>query len=124
MHPHFTILYVSDVAKSSAFYAKYLERPIAESSPGFAVIPLSESSLLGLWKRDNVKPEVNADAASGAMELAVPVDSDALVDSTFAKWQAQGVRMVQAPIKMDFGYTFTALDDDGHRLRVWHPSMP
>jgi hypothetical protein len=28
---------------------------------------------------------------------------------------------VQSPIAMDFGFTFTAVDPDGHRLRVFAP---
>jgi predicted enzyme related to lactoylglutathione lyase len=34
-----------------------------------------------------------------------------------------GVAIAQKPVEMDFGYTFTALDPDGHRLRVFAPGQ-
>ena len=34
-----------------------------------------------------------------------------------------GLRIIQEPTKMDFGFTFTAADPDGHRLRVFNPSQ-
>ena len=39
------------------------------------------------------------------------------------EWQAKGLRIVQGPTEMDFGYTFVALDPDGQRLRVFAPSQ-
>jgi catechol 2,3-dioxygenase-like lactoylglutathione lyase family enzyme len=35
----FVLLYVEDVARSAAFYANLLQKPVVESSPGFAMIP-------------------------------------------------------------------------------------
>jgi hypothetical protein len=34
-----------------------------------------------------------------------------------------GLRIIQEPVKMDFGFTFTAADPDGHRLRVFAPAQ-
>ena len=34
-------------------------------------------------------------------------------------WAKLGLKILQEPTKMDFGYTFTAADPDGHRLRVF-----
>lgn len=34
----------------------------------------------------------------------------------------RGLPMLQTPTTMDFGYTFTATDPDGHRLRVFSPA--
>ena len=39
-------------------------------------------------------------------------------------WSQRGLRIAQAPVGMDFGHTFVALDPDGHRLRVFAPSGP
>ena len=33
----------------------------------------------------------------------------------------RGVKIAQAPTRMDFGYTFLGLDPDGHRVRVFAP---
>jgi hypothetical protein len=46
------------------------------------------------------------------------------VRSAHADWIACGLRIVQEPVDLDFGYTFTALDPDGHRLRVFAPRQP
>ena len=75
--------------------------------------------MLGLWRRDGVKP---AATPAGGAEIAFPVDSQAEVDAAFAEWSGRGVKIVQPPTKMDFGYTFVGLDPDGQRLRVFAPS--
>jgi hypothetical protein len=31
------------------------------------------------------------------------------------------ITVVQGPLHMSFGYTFTVIDPDGHRLRVFCP---
>ncbi|MEO5806541.1 VOC family protein [Devosia sp.] len=116
----YTILYVADPLKSAAFYAKLFEREAVEASPGFALFVLDGGSKLGLWQRDDVKPDGTARA--GGAELVVQQDSDAAVDERFADWTARGVLMLQSPVDLDFGHTFVAVDPDGQRLRVFHPS--
>ena len=37
--------------------------------------------------------------------------------------EAAGVPIAQAPVALDFGYTFVGLDPDGHRLRMFVPEM-
>jgi len=37
-------------------------------------------------------------------------------------WTKRGLAIAQEPTKMNFGFTFTALDPDGHRLRVYAPA--
>lgn len=44
------------------------------------------------------------------------------VDTLHAEWTPQELTIAQAPVALDFGYTFVALDPDGHRLRVFAPS--
>jgi catechol 2,3-dioxygenase-like lactoylglutathione lyase family enzyme len=115
----FLLVYVDNVAASEAFYASILGRPAVESSQTFAMLPAAPSLMLGLWRRDGVKP---AATAAGGGEIAFPVDGPSTVDALFAEWRARGVAIAQAPTNMDFGYTFVALDPDGHRLRVFAPS--
>jgi predicted lactoylglutathione lyase len=55
---------------------------------------------------------------SGGFELGFPVNSESEVDRIADDWRIQGIRIIQNPVTMDFGRTFTALDPDGHRLRV------
>ena len=62
--------------------------------------------MLGLWRRDGVKP---AASAAGGGEIAFPVENPAEVDATFAEWRGRGVR-----IALD-------ADSDGFRLQLRRP---
>ena len=115
----FILVYVENVAASEAFYASILGRPAIESSATFAMLPAAPGLVLGLWRRDGVKP---AATTAGGGEIAFPVDGTEEVDALFAEWSGRGVTIAQPPTKMDFGYTFLALDPDGQRLRVFAPS--
>lgn len=116
--PNLVILYVESAPASAAFYARLLGRAPVESSPGFAMFVLGSGIRLGLWARATVAPV--ADAPGGAVELCFAVPR-AEVDALHAAWTARGLTVVQPPTDMEFGRTFTALDPDGHRLRVYAP---
>ncbi len=118
--PSFLILYVDQPPASAAFYARLLDAAPIEQSDTFAMLPLRSGVMLGLWSRHTVEPRPAA--GGGGAELAFTVDSPAEVDATHARWQAQGLAIAQPPADMDFGRTFTALDPDGHRLRVFAPA--
>ena len=117
---NFIQLYVEDVARSAAFYAGLLEKPIVKASPGFAMIPAAPGLMLGLWWRGEVEPA--AEGRPGAGEIAVTLPDAAAVDAAYARWSAQGAKIAQTPTQMGFGYTFVALDPDGHRLRAFAPA--
>jgi predicted enzyme related to lactoylglutathione lyase len=102
--PNFILLYVEDAARSAAFYQSLLGKAPAEASPTFAMFPLDSGVMLGLW---------------GAFAVA----DDATVSARHKEWAAQGLTILQEPQRMDFGFTFTAADPDGHRLRVFSPAM-
>lgn len=114
---NFTLLYVAAPARSAEFYAKLLGRKPVESSPGFAMFVLDNGFKLGLWKRNEVQPEVQG--AAGTAELVFAAESDTEVDDTFADWTAKGIVVAQTPFRLQFGYTFVGFDPDGHRLRVY-----
>ncbi|WP_338090072.1 hypothetical protein [Pectobacterium punjabense] len=40
------------------------------------------------------------------------------VDTIYQEWKELGVKFALEPINLEFGYTFVAIDPDGHRLRV------
>jgi predicted enzyme related to lactoylglutathione lyase len=118
---NFVLLYVEDPAISSTFYESLLGRPVVESSPTFAMLPLRTDVMLGLWRRQGVEP---AATPAGGSEIAFAVaDADA-VRATHETWKGRGLTIAQAPTAMDFGHTFVALDPDGHRLRVFAPAQP
>lgn len=119
--PTFAILYVADTAASTAFYTDLLDRKPVDASPNFAMFALDSGTMLGLWGRTGVKPET--DAGPGGSEIAFPVENDTEVDARHADWQGRGLSILQAPVTMEFGRTFTAADPDGHRLRVFAPTQ-
>ncbi|MFO1034595.1 MAG: VOC family protein [Hyphomicrobiales bacterium] len=121
MNIQFGILfYVADPLASAAFYERVLGKPALESSPGFAMFDLPGGVMLGLWNRKGVLPMTPAQP--GASELSFHVPGNADVDAMFADWTAKKFKIIQQPQQMDFGYTFTAEDLDGHRLRVFAAS--
>ena len=103
---------------SAAFYEKLLKTAPVDAAPTFCMFALESGVMLGLWARDGVAP---AATAPGGSELAFTVQDAAAVDSAHALWHASGIKILQLPVKLDFGYTFTAADPDGHRLRVFAP---
>ena len=116
--PSLVILYVRSPADSAAFYAQLLGKAAAESSPNFAMFALGAGLMLGLWAASEVQP---AATMPGGSELGITLADRAAVDRCHAAWRAQRIEVIQPPTAMDFGYTFTALDPDGHRLRVFAP---
>lgn len=118
--PNFIVLYVDQPAKSQAFYTALLGRPPVESSPNFAMYALASGVMLGLWARHDVKP--SAPGGAGSVELGFPVADAEAVRRTHTEWSGRGLKIAQGPVQMDFGWTFCALDPDGHRLRVFAPA--
>lgn len=120
MPNHSFLLYVEDPLKSAAFYEKLLCAKSVEASPGFAMFALTAPTMLGLWKRADVLPKVTA--LAGSNELGFQVESKDIVEQFFAAAKSIGAVVLQEPTQMDFGYTFTVADPDGHRLRVFDSS--
>lgn len=115
--PSLVILYVDQPASSAAFYRELLGTAPVESSPTFAMFVLDNGLKLGLWSRHTVEPA--SEVGGGGGELCIAVADPAAVDAHYAAWTQRGLRIAQPPSQMDFGYTFVALDPDGHRLRVY-----
>ena len=112
---HLTILYVASVPSSTAFYETVLGVPPVESTPGFALFPLSEGSMLGLWSRDSVVPPIQGPSAG--FELAFEHGDIASLQSFRDSCWNAGAKVIQDIVEVDFGTTFAVTDPDGHRLR-------
>ena len=115
---NFVILYVKDPPAIAAFYEKLLGEKPVQSSPGFVMFVTPSGFKLGLWLTSDIAPPANGQ--TGGAEIVLDCNNEADVDRVHGEWQAQGVSILQKPTKMPFGYTFTAADPDGHRLRVYH----
>ena len=114
--PTTVILYVENVAASCVFYSELLAKAPVESSPNFAMYALASGVMLGLWARHDAQPSPKA--AGGGGELAIVAKDDVELEAKHEEWKGRGWSIAQKPARMDFGYTFTALDPDGHRVRV------
>lgn len=117
----FVLLYVDNPPASAKFYADLLGRAATETSPTFAMLPLNDGAMLGLWSKHTVAP---AATPPGGSEVALTVADAAAVKTIFRDWQRRGLTIAQAPVDLDFGHTFVALDPDGHRVRVFAPAAP
>ncbi len=74
---------------------------------------------LGLWSKYTVQPPVETQHFTANGEITFKVQHKADVDFLYNEWGAfREITIVQSPTEMDFGYTFMAIDPDGHRLRV------
>jgi catechol 2,3-dioxygenase-like lactoylglutathione lyase family enzyme len=114
--PSHILNYVADTRKSTSLYAKILGfRPI-EATPTYALFALPSGGHLALRARDGVEPRATL---PGGTELCFPVASDEDVRRTRDNWARLGLKIIQEPVRLDFGFTFTAADPDGHRLRVY-----
>ena len=111
--------YVADAGRSAALYARILDAQPIDSSPSFAMFALPGGTILALWSRDEVEPRATL---PGGTEIGFLADSRDAVLLTRNAWEKLGLRVIQEPVQMNFGFTFTAADPDGHRLRVFSPA--
>ncbi len=120
MEPTYTILYVDDVPRSVAFYREIFGIEPVQNLPTYGMFVQTPGRAWGLWQRDQVTPAVTEPA--GGAEYCLPVTSREEIDALAAAWRERGIPIIQEPTEMDFGYTFVALDPDGHRLRPMAPA--
>ena len=116
---NYILLAVADPAASASFYSALLGIQPVENSPTFVLYVLPNGIKLGLWIKGEIEP---APRAAGGIEVCFSEDGYDAVRTTFDDWK-QKARTIQQPTEMDFGFTFTAADPDGHRLRVFAPAM-
>lgn len=121
MNLDYHTLYVENPPRSESFYNKIFNFPARESGPTFVLYDMPMGNKLGLWARDEVQPK--SDQAKGGSELTFSVSDKNTVLEIYNDWKSKGIPMIQDPTDMDFGYTFVALDPDGHRLRVFALSL-
>ncbi len=114
--PNALILLVESPVASAAFYQRLLGKPPVEESKDFAMFIFDSGAMFGLWARADTVPPAGP---AGGSELCWSLASRDDVDTCHARWQQLGVTIIQSPVDMDFGHTFTAVDPDGHRLRVF-----
>ena len=111
---NYLLLAVRDPQKSAELYTRLLGREPVENSPTFALYVLPTGLKIGLWLASEVEPTPRP---AGGIEISFTEESRDAVTATHDEWKKLGLKIVQAPTDMDFGFTFVAEDPDGHRLR-------
>jgi predicted enzyme related to lactoylglutathione lyase len=119
-HPDSLLLYVRDTAKTADFFHRLFEIPVVQQSVNFAMLAAPNGWALGLWAQHDVKPAPQA--VAGGVELMVTLETEAAVDDALTQAQALNAPVLQAPVHLDFGYTFLVQSPDGHFIRVFKPS--
>ncbi|MBL8594523.1 MAG: VOC family protein [Devosia sp.] len=111
---NYLLLAVRDPLKSAELYTKLLGREPVEKAPTFVLYVLPGGLKIGLWLADEMEPKPNA---AGGVEISFTEESKDAVRATFEEWSKLGLKALQAPTEMDFGFTCVLEDSDGHRLR-------
>lgn len=114
--PNSIILYVSDIQLSTQFYTTILGQQPIETYEEFSVFTLSECMILGLQTKEGIDPKPNGQV--GGFEICLSDVNKQQVEIIYQQWQALQITILLEPTQLEFGYTFVALDPDGHRLRV------
>jgi len=115
----YILLAVRDPLASGELYAKILGTEPVEASPGFVLFVTGNGGKLGLWLANEIEPKAKP---AGGIEISFTEPEKAALLATHAAWKALGLTILQPPTDMDFGFTFTAEDSDGHRLRPFVPA--
>ena len=113
---NFVLLHVADPVASASFYSDLLGKPVADSTPGFAMLPLSEAVMLGLWLAVDADPD--GVGKPGASEISFDVADQAKLMQLHSDWARKGLTILVEPVDKPFGHTFVAADPDGLRIRV------
>jgi catechol 2,3-dioxygenase-like lactoylglutathione lyase family enzyme len=112
--PNYLLVAVQNPRRSAALYDQLLGRQPVENSETFVLYVLPNGLKLGLWQASSMEPKP---APAGGVEVAFGLESRDAVLRTYDEWTKLGLRVVQEPCDLDFGFTFVVEDPDGHRLR-------
>jgi catechol 2,3-dioxygenase-like lactoylglutathione lyase family enzyme len=111
---NYLLLPVRNPRESATLYTRLLGREPVEETESFVLYVLPAGLKLGLWATNEMDPKP---AAPGGIEIAFSETSRDAVRQTYEEWKELGLRVLQKPTDMDFGFTFVVEDPDGHRLR-------
>ncbi len=115
----YILLAVRDPLGSAGLYTRLLGAEPVEKSPTFVLYVTGNGGKIGLWRADGMQP---AAKPAGGAEISFTEPDKAALLATYDAWKSLGLTILQPPTDMDFGFTFTAEDPDGHRLRPFVPA--
>lgn len=116
--PDTILFYVEDIPRSQAFYTQLLGVEPEIASPGFVRYGAEDGHKFAIWKRAAALPAASVTGGGGEVNFTAKTRHE--VDGLYAAWKKNGVKFLEEPADVQFiGYTFVAVDPDGHRLRVF-----
>jgi catechol 2,3-dioxygenase-like lactoylglutathione lyase family enzyme len=111
---NYFLLAVRNPRESAQLYTQILGREPVENSETFVLYVLPTGLKIGLWVASEIEPKPKA---PGGIEISFSEESKDAVRKTYEEWKLLGLKVVQEPTDMPFGFTFVVEDPDGHRLR-------
>jgi predicted lactoylglutathione lyase len=120
---------VTDVGASTAFYTGLGWRRSSASNEQVTFLDAG-ATVVALFGRDDLADDagtaVGEPGGSGAVALAINLDSPAAVDAAAASWVAAGGHLVKPPAQVFWGgYSGYVADPDGHLWEFAHnPYFP
>jgi len=111
---NYLLLPVRSPRASAKLYTQLLGREPVENSETFVLYILPTGLKIGLWLASEIEPQP---AAPGGLEIAFTEVSRDAVRQTYEDWKKLGLKVLQEPTDLEFGFTFVVQDPDGHRLR-------
>ncbi|MDR3472037.1 MAG: VOC family protein [Devosia sp.] len=113
---NYLLLAVTSPRQSAKLYTEILGAQPVQNSETFVLYVLPSGLKIGLWVKEEMEPMTGK---PDGLDISFSEPDKAAVSATYAAWKAFGLTILQEPVDMDFGFTFTAADPDGHRLRVF-----
>lgn len=111
---NYLLLPVRSPQQSAKLYTRLLGCTPVEDSAAFVLYVLPSGIKIGLWVVSEIEPKPTA---PGGIEIAFSETSREAVLQTYKEWTELGLKVLQEPTDMPFGFTFVVEDRDGHRLR-------
>ncbi len=119
LSPNLLLFYVKNPLESAVFYEKiFAQKPLA-SFPTYVAFSFPNGFTFSLWSL--AAKDFVSDGTGHRAELAFMVSSEQEVRELRNAWEKIGVPIEQELREAVFGWTFVALDPDGHRIRVCIP---
>lgn len=113
--PDFIALQVRDLERAAQFYVKHLGLTRSPVSPPHAVV--FDTNPVAFAVREPL-PGTDLDATPyPGLGVSVWLAADNSAD-LYQRLLADGVSFVGEPVNGPFGYTFTLIDPDGHRITI------
>jgi catechol 2,3-dioxygenase-like lactoylglutathione lyase family enzyme len=112
----YLLLAVANPRKSAELYGQILGAEPVAASDTFVLFAQPNGFKLGLWLKDEMLP---ATGKPDGIDISFGAENNDAVRTLYDRWTGLGLKVLQELTDMDFGFTFTVADPDGHRLRAF-----